>query len=232
MITTVMFDLDGTLLPMDYERFMKVYFSEICKKLAPYGFEAQELIDGIWAGTGAMVKNDGNRANEVVFWEKFEKVLGERVRRVRSVIDDFYSHEFCEARSACGFSQPLVDLVRDLKKAGYRIVLATNPIFPSIATESRIRWAGFDPSDFELITTYENIGCSKPNPEYYRELLRRLNVPADETIMIGNDVDEDMISESVGMQVYLLTDCLLNKSGKPIDAYPHGGVDGIRDLLL
>ena len=41
--------------------------------------------------------------------------------------------------------------------------------------------------------------------------------------MIGNDVNEDMVAETLGMKVFLLTDCLLNKDNKDISAYPHGG---------
>ena len=45
---------------------------------------------------------------------------------------------------------------RKIKENGLLIGLATNPVFPAIATESRVSWAGLSKSDFELITTYEN----------------------------------------------------------------------------
>ena len=35
MITTVLFDLDGTLLPMDQDRFVQSYIGRMAKKLAP-----------------------------------------------------------------------------------------------------------------------------------------------------------------------------------------------------
>ena len=46
--------------------------------------------------------------------------------------------------------------------------------------------------------------------------------------MVGNDVQEDMIAETVGMKVFLLTDCLINRNGADISVWPHGGFD---DLL-
>lgn len=49
-------------------------------------------------------------------------------------------------------------------------MLATNPIFPKVATESRIRWAGLQPEDFELYTTYEKTCHCKPNPAYYTDI--------------------------------------------------------------
>ena len=33
-INAILFDLDGTLLPMDQDLFMKYYFGELAKKLA------------------------------------------------------------------------------------------------------------------------------------------------------------------------------------------------------
>ena len=49
-----------------------------------------------------------------------------------------------------------------------------------------------------------------------------LNVPAENCLMVGNDVNEDMIARELGMQVFLLTDNLINRSGADIDRYPHG----------
>lgn len=232
MITTVLFDLDGTLLPMDNDEFTKYYFKFLCEKLAPYGFDSEELIQAIWTGTAAMVKNDGSQTNESAFWKRFAAVLGDRVNTYRPVFEDFYRNEFNSAMNVCGKNQALIDLIHDLKERSYRIALATNPIFPAIATENRIRWAGLEPSDFELYTTYENIGYTKPNPAYYREILNRMQVRADETVMVGNDATEDMAAQDVGMQVFLLTDCLLNRANKDISVYPHGDATALRTFLL
>ena len=106
---------------------------------------------------------------------------------------------------------------------GYQVILATNPLFPAIATQSRIRWAGLEPEDFERITTYENARFCKPNPDYYREILGKLNLNPSDCLMVGNDVDEDMIAETLGMKVFLLTDCLINRNQADISRYPSGG---------
>ena len=37
-----------------------------------------------------------------------------------------------------------------------------------------------------------------------------------------------MIAASLGMKVFLLTDCLINKAGEDINRYPHGGFDELR----
>ena len=131
--------MDGTLLPMDNDEFTKSYFKLLAKKLAPHGYVPQKLIDGIWAGTAAMVKNDGTRTNEQAFWTRFAEVFGERVYDDKPLFDEFYENEFQNAKATCGYNPKAAVVVHTIKKMGYRIALATNPIFPSTATESRIK---------------------------------------------------------------------------------------------
>ena len=221
-IKMILFDLDGTLLPMDQDAFIKKYFGLLAAKLAPYGYETASLLDAIYMGTAAMVKNDGSKSNETVFWDSFTSRFGENARADIPLFEEFYKNEFAGARSACGLNPEAAKTVAKLKENGFRVALATNPLFPAIATENRIRWAGFEPEDFELYTTYEHFSYCKPNPAYYKEVANRLGVQPTECLMVGNDVSEDMVAETIGMRVFLQTDCLLNKTGKDISAYPHG----------
>lgn len=221
-ITTILFDLDGTLLPMDLDTFTKRYFSLLAQKLAPRGYDPKALVDGIWAGTKAMIGNDGSCTNEEAFWNKFASLFGEQVRKDIPHFDAFYREEFQQAKDVCGFDPDAARAVRELKAAGFRVALATNPIFPAVATESRIRWAGLSPEEFELYTTYENTGYCKPNLRYYQDLLQKLGVSAEECLMVGNDVGEDMIAKELGMQVFLIPACIINKAGKDVSAFPQG----------
>ena len=221
-ITTVLFDLDGTLLPMDQDHFAKHYFGLLAKKLAPRGYDAQALISAIWAGIKAMVKNEGKITNEEAFWRCFCSIFGEKAREDMPIFDEYYRHEFQQVQSACGFTEDAARTVALVKEKGLTAVLATNPVFPAIATESRMRWAGLRKEDFILYTTYENFSYCKPNLAYYRDILEKIGAEPEECLMVGNDVAEDMIARELGMQVFLLTDCLINKEGKDISCYPHG----------
>ena len=223
-ITTVLFDLDGTLLPMDLDVFVKTYFGLLAKKLAPLGYEAQELVQTIWAGTAAMVKNNGEKTNEEAFWEVFLAHYGQDARAHEPVFEEYYRTDFAKAQGVCGFHPMAAEVVKRVKAKGLRTALATNPIFPGIATRARIQWAGLQPEDFELYTTYENSSFCKPNLNYYRSVCQALGVRPEECLMVGNDVSEDMVAEKLGMQVFLLTDCLINKHGENISQYPHGGL--------
>ena len=222
-ITTVLFDLDGTLLPMDQDVFVKDYFSRIAAKVAPAGYDPKQLIDTIWRGTAAMVKNDGSKTNEQAFWDRFCEIYGEDALKDLPYFDAYYREDFDKVQASCGFSPLAKKVVDRLKELGYRVALATNPIFPSIATEKRIAWAGLSPSDFELFTTYENSRFCKPDLNYYKDILAKLGVSANECLMIGNDVSEDMVASELGMKVFLLTDCILNKKNEDITKYARGG---------
>lgn len=221
-LTTILFDLDGTLLPMDNDEFTRGYFKLLAAKMAPLGYEPKRLVDAIWTGTAAMVKNDGSRSNETAFWQAFGQIYGDRAQADRPIFEAFYENEFQNARAICGFDPAAAQSVRELKRRGFGVVLATNPIFPSVATESRIRWAGLEPEEFALYTTYENTAYCKPNPAYYRDVAQRLGVDPAACLMVGNDVTEDMVARTLGMRVFLLADHIINRQNEPIDRYPHG----------
>lgn len=221
-IKTVLFDLDGTLLPMDQDVFVKAYFGGLSKRLAPLGYDPQGLVSAIWQGTAAMVKNNGEKNNEAVFWDSFASIFGEKVYGDLPYFDAYYAEDFDSVKDVCGFDPMAKIAVDKIKTAGLRVALATNPIFPSVATEKRMAWAGFEPKDFELFTTYENSKFCKPNLDYYRDILNALGEKAENCLMVGNDVREDMIAEKLGMKVFLITKCLINKDGEDISKYPSG----------
>lgn len=225
--STVMFDLDGTLLPMDMEKFTRGYFGLLMKKMAPHGYDPEKLEGAVWAGTAAMVKNDGGQSNEAAFWAKFGQIFGEKALKDIPVFEEFYANEFQAAKDFCGYNEWAARAVRTIRASGRRTVLATNPIFPAIATETRLRWAGMDVSEFELCTTYENSRFCKPNVNYYRDILEELKLRPEECLMVGNDMTEDTAAAELGIQVFLITDCLINKEGKNISAWPHGGFEDL-----
>lgn len=231
-VKAVLFDLDGTLLPMDQEKFVKSYLGLLAKRLAPRGYEPEKFIQTMWAGVGAMVKNDGSCTNEEAFWKVFTAAFGEVSLKDKPFIDEFYREEFNQIQTVCGFNKAAKEVVELVKATGKIAVLATNPLFPHTATENRMRWAGLEPEMFDAYTTYENCHYCKPNPKYYQELLEKLGLNPEECMMVGNDFDEDIVpTENLGMQGVLLTDCLINKKEQDISKYPQGGFEELKAYL-
>lgn len=229
-LKVIFFDLDGTLLPMD-ERFDKRYFSLLVKRLAPLGYAPENVIKSVWAGINSMIANNGEKSNEQAFWDTYAQINGESSRADEKHFKEFYENDFDGIKEVCGFDPCAKGIIKDLKDSGYRLILATNPIFPRIATEKRIRWAGLEPSDFEIVTTYEDSRFCKPNLKYFETLCEMLNVSPEECLMVGNDVDDDMPAEKLGMKVFLLIDCLLNGEGKDLSIYPQGNLEDLMKFI-
>ena len=224
----ILFDLDGTLLPMDQEIFTNAYFKKLSEYFAPYGYEPQELINGVWHGTKAMIRNNGRATNEAAFWETFASDFGEKASEEKERFLTFYETEFDGLKTLCGFDPSAKKTVQLLKENGYTLALASNPVFPLSAQIKRLKWAGLDENDFIYITSYENSHYCKPNPLYYQEIAEKLRVHLSDCIMVGNDTTEDMEAGIVGMKVFLLTNCLQNKERKDISKFPRGN---FRQLL-
>lgn len=206
----VLFDLDGTLLPMDQEDFIKAYFTELSKVACNDKLDPKTLNEMIWASTKAMVTNDGSRKNMDAFWESFEKTLGEDCKRVKTACDGFYSTDFHKVKVITK-ENPLAKKAVELAKGnGRKVVLATNPLFPMDGQKTRISWIGLTEDDFEFITSYETDSYCKPNPQYFVSICERLGVKPEECLMVGNDEREDMYAaSSIGMNCFLVTDCMI-----------------------
>ncbi|MBQ2732703.1 MAG: HAD family hydrolase [Clostridia bacterium] len=230
-IKAILFDLDGTLLPMDMDKFTSDYMKRLCAYLAPRGYAPSLVAEAMWHGIAAMVRNDGAKTNEEAFWEVFAKRFGKKALSEKEALVDFYRVEFPKVQPSCGYTPEAKKAVDAIKAAGYRVILATNPLFPAIATEHRIRWAGFEPSEFEFFTAYEDSRHCKPNLDYYRDVLARAGLNGEDCLMVGNDAEEDMIAAKLGMKVFLLTDCLLNKKELDISKYPQGSFDELTKYI-
>ncbi|MBQ8289565.1 MAG: HAD family hydrolase [Clostridia bacterium] len=231
MIRAILFDLDGTLLPMDIDEFAEAYIGGLVRCATGAGFDKDRVKDGILKGIFAMVKNDGRATNEQVFFRALAEEAGEEIYGKQSIFDGFYMTDFQKIRDICGTLAEAGEIIELVKGRGLRAVLATNPLFPAVATESRIRWAGLSPEDFELFTSYESSHYCKPNPDYYREVLDRLALSPDECVMVGNDAEEDMIAGTLGIKTFLLTNDLINRKGVDINRYNHGGTKELIKFL-
>lgn len=232
-VKAVLFDLDGTLLSMDQDEFVKEYLIALVTFMAPHGYDPDALAKAIWKGTAAMVNNDGSEINEKAFWKVMKTAFPKKdLEADSSLFDKFYAEKFDGVGEKVSRVDPdALKTVKLIKEKGLPVVLATNPLFPSVATEKRIRWAGFDPSDFAFFTTYENSSYSKPNPDYYRSVAEKLGVECCECLMIGNDYIEDMIAQTLGMKVFLLTDHLYNAKDADLSRYPHGSFNDLIEYM-
>ncbi len=226
----ILFDLDGTLLPMDNDAFLFGYLDMLSARFVPHGYTKEAFLSAMWRGVAAMVKNDGTRKNEDAFWDTFVSLLGDRMRDLIPLFEDFYEKEFPRAitfTSPSPLARRAVDAAHSIAP---RVILATNPFFPRIAVSERLRWAGLSEGDFDLVTVYENSSFCKPNPLYYNAILEKFSLSPEKCLMVGNNTEEDIIpARSLGMSTYLLTDCLISKGGSLPAS--HGSFSDLIDFL-
>ena len=226
MLDTILFDLDGTLLPMDQNDFIKAYVTQLCRRYVPCGYDKDAIIKALWTGTAAMVKNNGTCTNEDRFWAAFDALLGDTAP-IRDSIPSFYTTEFDAVKEIAAPSPLAREIVDTLRGKGYDLILATNPLFPAEGVRTRLSWIGLAPEDFSLVTTYDNSTFCKPFPGYYQEILQKTGKTPAQCRMVGNNPLDDMSAAKLGLDVYLVTDYIENEKGLPIDGFPQGSLESV-----
>jgi HAD superfamily hydrolase (TIGR01549 family) len=232
MYKNFLFDLDGTLLPMNMDEFVKLYFASLCKRFSPIvRLSPDALVNAVLKGTVAMTKNDNSNINKDVFWKEASEACNMDLTPYIEQFDDYYLTEFINAKNATSVTPYAKKCVDFAKQQGGKLIAATNPIFPEVATLRRLSWAGVSGNDFDYITTYENFGCCKPNLKYFEIICDRCGINPEESIMIGNDVDEDMCAAELGFDTYLITDCIVNRKNKDYSMYKNGSFADFYEFL-
>lgn len=229
-MNTVLFDLDGTLLPMDLKEFTDTYIFLLSSRLKSSGYDAKKVIAALWVGEKAMVTNNGMITNEECFWKAFGnfmtggkgKMEPKDKRKLEREITRFYKEDFGVARFVTSPLDTVSESIQILKEKGYQLVVATNPIFPEVAVLERLHWAGLNEDDFSLITTYENSCYAKPNLEYYKFLLKILDKDPEDCLMVGNDVREDMCARKLGFDVFLIEGNVIEDINTDISEFKRG----------
>ncbi|WP_350342752.1 HAD family hydrolase [Proteinivorax tanatarense] len=214
MLKAVLFDLDGTLLKLNVDSFLPRYVESISEKVK-HKIPSKQFKKALFAGTEKMVENvEPNKTNKDVFMETFFSLTKADEKEILPVFDEFYSKEFSKLQKDIKAVEGAKEVVEFCKNENLKVVLATNPVFPKEATYERVRWADLNIDDFDLVTTYENMTATKPNLNYYQEILNKIDVKAEETLMVGNDCQEDLVVAKLGIKTYLVDDGLvIDRSG-------------------
>ena len=214
MAKALLFDLDGTLLPMNTDEFVKHYMRALAPQVKDF-LDPEQFGKVLWAATGKMIKNtDPQLTNEEVFVEHFVKNTGIQRSDIWPTFDRFYEEHFQHLKKHTFPTELSKEIVHIAKEQGRKIVVATNPVFPKAAIYERLNWLGMKDFPFDLVTVYEESHFCKPQPQYFQEILEKIGVIPEQAVMVGNDVQEDMVASKVGLHTYLVTDYLIDR-GQP-----------------
>ncbi|MBU9713112.1 HAD family hydrolase [Evansella tamaricis] len=214
MAKVILFDLDGTLLPMDTEQFVQHYLKELAPRVA-HMTDPHEFIKALLAGTNAMLTNlEPDKTNEQVFEATFLSLLPVSREDIWPILDDFYQTIFPTFSYLCQPTETARKVVDAALEQGFRIAVATNPVFPRAAIYHRLTWAGIHDVPFEIVTVYEESVFTKPHKEYYQYICDKLSVDPEDCIMVGNDKQEDMSASQLGMKTFLVEGNVIDR-GEP-----------------
>lgn len=208
MITAILFDLDGTLLDSDMDVFIPPYFRALAAKLSSV-VPREALLDALLASTRVILQSRGRRkeTNGEVFWADFLARLGAADKDLNLLIDGFYRDDFDRLAIFTASKPAARPCVQAAFSHGYTVVIATQPVFPLTAIEHRLMWAEVEDFPYALITSYENMHTTKPDPAYYREICEMIGHAPENCLMVGNDPKADIRpAAAAGMRTFWLCD--------------------------
>jgi len=205
MPLTLLFDLDDTLLDTNLEAFIPGYFQALTQHLEKRVFPTV-VLRSLIHGMGLMNESeDPTRTLQDIFETDFYDLLGIPKEELIDELDDFYDRIFPTLSVHTRQRPAAVPLIDWALACGYRVAIATDPLFPRKATYHRLRWAGFDPEQFELVSTFDDFHFTKTHPAYYAEILGRLGWPDGPVLMVGNEVQRDLIpAHRLGLKTYFI----------------------------
>jgi len=210
MINTILFDLDGTILQMDTDEFVNNYYNLLMDEFGDLE-NVKEFFKEFNNGYLAMRDNQSDKTNKVVFEEYVISKFPELSEVLYQRLLDFYSTTFNKLGEGYTDSKISKQVIEVLVKKGYKLVLATNPVFPLVASKNRLSWIGLNVDDFEFVTTIENCKRCKPSIEYFNDVLKKVDRSAEQCLMIGNDEYEDLVASELGIKTYLVEDHVIRR---------------------
>ena len=231
MTTTILIDLDDTLLSNSMETFLPAYIGNLGKFLGDQ-IEPELTMRTLLSATQKMFANKRpDRTLKETFDPVFYPALGVSESEMRTPLDKFYKHEFPKIKHLTQARPKAIKLINTCVLRGYTIGIATNPLFPRTATIQRLEWADLpaEENTFKLISSYEDFHYAKPNPAYYAEFLAKLGWPRGQVVMIGNDPIHDIEGASeLGLATFWITDQAANIDQTSL---PRQGAGGLDDVL-
>ncbi len=206
---TLLFDLDDTLLENSIQIFLPPYLKALGKHLVTF-VDPSVMVPQLLAATQKMVENnDPGTTLENTFDAAFYPAIGKSKEELRPALESFYGNVFPSLSPLTHLRPTAVQVVAHVVAQGHTVVIATNPVFPRMAIEHRITWAGLDShrANFQLVTSYEGFHFTKPNPAYFAEILAQLGWKDQIPLMIGNSLEDDLLPASqLGIPCFWLTD--------------------------
>jgi len=202
---TLLLDLDGSLLDTNLPEFVPAYFRALADHLSTR-VTPEIMLPALVAGTRRMTTNADPRFTlQEVFEAEFYARIGIPKAELAPSLARFYADVFPRLGALTSRRAEAEPFVAWARASHFRLAIATDPLFPALATIERVRWAGLDPASFAIVSAFEEFHFSKDHSAFYAEVLGRLGWPDGAVLMVGDDLQRDIRpAERIGLQTYLL----------------------------
>jgi FMN phosphatase YigB (HAD superfamily) len=244
MLKAVLLDLDNTLILYDEIEYYRDYFEKIHRSFADI-FELDVFKERLVSGTLALGRSSGEQSNREQFMAVFARGHFEKQANLWQRFMNFYGNGYNEMGVNVSVPKGLHTGVQRLRQTGLKLVIASNPIFPISAQQTRMQWGGLKPEWFDLFTSIENMRYVKPRRAYFLQTCSLIGVAPENCLMVGNDPVNDMAAAGAGLRTYRTTDAEVvdyasltltdEQRNNPIRAIPEpdfkGPFSGVADVV-
>jgi len=193
-LKAVLIDMDDTLLRLDTQAFTRRYMEPLAQfVIARSGVTADQYRTAFSASIRAVTAGrDPLMFNRETMDNPLRAGLNVTPEQYRAITDEFFATHYRGLREGSSPALGAEHLIEFLKARGLRVIVATNPLFNTPATEERLRWAAIDPAAVDFITTADNMHFVKPSLHYYLEILARFGLAPEDALMVGDDLSNDI----------------------------------------
>lgn len=226
----LLLDLDDTLLKNNIDEFLPEYLRVFSRYLGD-AIDPQRFVESLMAGSQAMVQN---RQPDCTLKEVFDSIFfplaGLTPNEFQPVADRFYQEKFPDLHYLTESVPQAVGMVNEAVQRGYRLAVTTNPLFPLTAILQRLKWANLpaDQYPYDLISSYETFHFTKPDPAYFAEVLGRLGWPDGSVIVVGDDLQRDIVpARALGLAGYWVDPYKTHEQPDDLPHLGHGSLEGL-----
>ncbi len=222
-VRAVLFDLDDTLLENNGDLFFEAYLDALARHLEGWIPRARLVDAAMVAGAAMMAEEHPEHTNEAVLLEALPAALGVDPVRFAAEFRRFERSDFRGLGPPWRAHPWVPDLVRTVVQRDIAVVVATSPIYPLPVIEERMRRAGVLDLPWSLVTSWDRMHSTKPNPSYFQEIARLLDLPPEACVMVGDDYFQDIVARRIGMHTYFV--------GRPLPGLDTGPGGSLREIL-
>lgn len=227
----LLLDLDGTLIDLDLDRFLERYARLLAGYFAPTVPPERFGPAFMEAAMRMLTDVEPDRSNGDRFYDHFCARVGIERSWAQEQAQRFYDEAYPSLREMVRPLPAAPRLVESARRRGWRVVLATQPLFPRRAIVERMRWGGLDPDAFDFITDMDAFHACKPHPLFFQELSRAIQVPPARCVMAGNDVHDDLPAANLGISTFLARDFILRADHPAPSPRAEGSLEDLLALV-